>query len=475
MWGAHAHSSRTLALLIGGDTSVKLKRNPNEKPLRRWHTWATAALLIFYSVEIAIPTTWMNVTDQTVVDQADVIAEVAVVSAEPISSTNLENGAQRVMSLYVLRAERCHKGCEVAPGAKPRFLVSEVGGGSGVVAGAPRYEQGRRYLVFLGREHGGVRSTIQQELGAVDIEPAEGAVMQLGPARAPAPDTIHNRLRERYGLPLQTDADGELGGASLVAPRYMAQNTRWRGTVRIKMPTLPPAGVTMSQAEQVVMEALLAWEEISGIRFDLSLTPRSPGKGPGFVCEEGVVNVSFDDPTNQIADPQNGTGAVALGGFCGGGTAPDGWNDVYSGALIFANGWASLWPQESFSHFVEIMTHELGHVLVLAHSAEPGQSADAEQQDASMYWIAHFDGRRGTVHSYDERAIIGLYPTPSPHPSMTASPHPTPTRIGGGGRGCGKKKTAALTNPERSGRAWSDQPAKHRHRSTDRAARRLSE
>lgn len=53
----------------------------------------------------------------------------------------------------------------------------------------------------------------------------------------------------------------------------------------------------------------------------------------------------------------------------------------------------------------EIATHEFGHALGLGHSKDP---------DASMYAIAHLDGRCGSVRADDEAGIRFIYPTALP-------------------------------------------------------------
>src|SRR5690606_24871871 len=57
--------------------------------------------------------------------------------------------------------------------------------------------------------------------------------------------------------------------------------------------------------------------------------------------------------------------------------------------------------------------------------------------DATMYWMAHFDGRGAGLKDYDHGAVAYLYddggaaptpgPTAKPTPAPTAKPAPTPT------------------------------------------------
>jgi len=157
--------------------------------------------------------------------------------------------------------------------------------------------------------------------------------------------------------------------------------------------------------------------------------------GAGFQCTPGALTVSFDDPRGEIDDPTSCSGVLAVGGFCASGSVRAGtpYQTITSGSVVFNNGWGgcNFWSKTDFRNFKEVVTHELGHAIGLAHSSD-GTSGGTFTSDATMYWMAHFDGRGAGLRDYDQGAIAYLYdsggapvPTPQPTPRPTVTPKPT--------------------------------------------------
>ena len=81
----------------------------------------------------------------------------------------------------------------------------------------------------------------------------------------------------------------------------------------------------------------------------------------------------------------------------------------------------------------EIITHEMGHGLGLHHSWDStfGGTPSASDQIATMYWVAHFDGRCASLRQDDINAINFIYPStgggPGPLTILSTSPLGTGT------------------------------------------------
>jgi len=152
-----------------------------------------------------------------------------------------------------------------------------------------------------------------------------------------------------------------------------------------------------------VRAAFQAWSNVSGASFEF--VDGGTTSAAGF-NRDYVNAVSFRDPDGEIQNPTGCGGTLAIGGFYAsgetrtvGGTT---FNRIVEGDLVFNDGWEGCNFYENFARMAEVATHELGHVLGLSHSSDP---------DATMYSMAHWDGRGAALRTDDMDGLRAIYPT----------------------------------------------------------------
>jgi hypothetical protein len=187
-------------------------------------------------------------------------------------------------------------------------------------------------------------------------------------------------------------------------------------------------GFSASQA--LVDTALATWTSTSTWNLVLQ-DGGTTAPGPFNQCN--INRIVFNDPNNELTNPSNCGGTLALGGYC---TTKEtkvvngiSFLRTVAGKVTFNNGFSgcSLWTQ---CNVAEVATHEIGHTIGLGHSSDA---------NATMNAYAHFDGRCAQIEADDIAGVTFIYPasvTPVPTRTttraQTATPTPTATPTRGG-------------------------------------------
>lgn len=418
-----------------------------------WMASPSSATTLVYNGDVAL-------AEQS---QAVVIAKVAGVRAEP----GERGGVRTRVSLEEVQVVAG----AVAPGSLELLeWGGELGERNETIFGAPQYRKGERVLVFLERTSGGNWRTTNLALGKYALLPQiggswkavrkfEGAalfdlrkrrlVIQPPPAERDVGAVIED-VRQAFLAkgsavgPVELP-DPEQEWESPAQPFTLLGQARWF-EVDAGLPVrffLDSGGQTPldPQTSQAAVEAgMAAWNGVSGSFLRLELAGRtSPVPFSG--CPE-ENSITFDDPFQEVNDPTNCSGILALGGFCTSGTTA-----TFAGAkfapitvakIVFNNGWAScgIWTP---CNLAEVATHELGHTIGLGHSTD---------RSATMAPVAHFDGRCAALEADDVAGVRFLYGTPAP--DLVVLPvAPVTVRIPSGQAETTKRVTVAVRDAAR--------------------------
>ncbi len=165
-----------------------------------------------------------------------------------------------------------------------------------------------------------------------------------------------------------------------------------------------PAGVDAD-----VAAAMSAWSSVPGCSL------RVVNGGSTSDCVGSQNTIVFNNCDNWFSPESGCSGILAKAGIIQGSST----TKVVNGTSFYQAvlGHMSFNPYAAcyfgnHAQVQEIATHEMGHALGLHHSWDPtfGGSASASDLAATMYYIAHFDGRAASLRQDDINGITFIYP-----------------------------------------------------------------
>jgi hypothetical protein len=393
---------------------------------------------------LAIPagaTTFTMISDGALADQAALIVQATVLASEPAPiagppSTDYFFQVERVMKGYV---------------AGSTIVVRVLGGigtdGIGLrIWGAPRFRQGERALLFLEPRGDGTYDILHLMLGAFhelqvgerrlalrNLEETVEALPASGEESLKADQLDGPRDFEAFVEWLSERDRGETGRADylsrlgegekpvtgdpqvLLEDRCTGLNFRWSEFDRAKSVDwkLEKPRARQQGSRGSFGEARSAWSRAGGSRIQLTATG-AVSTGAGFASADGVNALLLGDPFDQLAGEfrcsAGGILSVAGVWFDNGrsqechfvepgvkGTFRDQLFLQILEADIVTNDGSACFFISNPSGEAEVLTHELGHALGLAHS---------DVDESIMRGPVRDDGRGATLDPSD-RAVLG--------------------------------------------------------------------
>jgi hypothetical protein len=249
-------------------------------------------------------------------------------------------------------------------------------------------------------------------------------------ARVRSLDGGRRRRTLPHGRPLPgAGGDAEEVGEVTDSFTYLSNPSRWfepddGNPVLYQIDATGDAKIGAADSRAAMNDAFAAWSSVptSGLQLgDGGLISPVQYAGCG-----GGNRIIFNDPFNEVSDPNHCGGVLAIGGFCVSSATREvngtSFRRIVVGKIMFNNGWSNC-PGWNRCNLSEVATHELGHTIGFGHSTDSA---------ATMAAIAHFDGRCAGLRQDDVDAVTFVYPNavgsePTIPPTATPTPTHTPT------------------------------------------------
>jgi Ig-like domain CHU_C associated len=361
------------------------------------------AALAAVFIPVVHAATFVVPPDAKLIEDSRAIVSATIVAAEPRFDGNGD-----IETVFTVRVD------EVLKGAIDSQFVSliEFGGRIGdratVMSGAPRYEIGKNYLVFLTANRKGEWTTQHLTLGRFErVRGLKGDVLVRDAAQIHGWDVYGNEPVEhvRSAEPFRQFIRERVAGRTPRAA-YFADGIVRNDQTQLRSTTIEPnaADYDFENAAQV---GASAWTNDGGsdVHYSISASPASSNvKAPS----DGEDKIIEEDPNDIIAGAFTGSGTVAVAYWSNSGShmfEGASYNTIIGADVVTQNGVkASSFSQNKMR---TALVHELGHTLGFRHSNEFCTTAVPCTSSAVMN--SSVGSFNGNLQQWDIDAVNAVY------------------------------------------------------------------
>ena len=422
--------------------------------------------------QVSLATTVIIQSDDEMIIEARAIIRGRVLGIE----TGIDEQQDRIYTFVTIRVQEVLKGQITQRKIVLKQPGGEYGSRGSIVFGAPQFNVGEQVVLYLDTWRDGSLRVNQMLLGKFSViqDPSTGVLfavrnappssvhvlgqssqgpitnrMELGAYTQMVRDRLiaHQRAANEFetrvfgGIPLLDRPPGYVIGSQ--QGDFVVQFHLWNPPTRWFEPDNGQSVVfkvntdgAPAQVENSLVAAANAWSSIAGS--SLRVVSGGTTNTCGLFATDGVNSISFNNCDGYFNGSGNCNGGVLAV------TSIANYDRDQTRIVNGVTFYKALESNLTFNPFTacsfsdpcmlqEILTHEMGHGLGLHHSWDSsfGGIPSAGDRDATMYWIAHFDGRCASLRADDMNGITAIYPAtgggPGPLTIVSTSPLGTGT------------------------------------------------